>query len=467
MRVRSSIATLTGLAVHYCGAYLLGFPLWTDTIAEWIMARTPSRWAVVLLDVCGPWAKPLAATGGLATLGLAVLLIAMLGRKWMWFGAVVAALGLGTLFGYSSPAGQLLFWIPAVAVLRFRAGSTSASAAGALSRREVLVMAGGVAAVAAESYLRNRSLAARAVKPTRLGPLPPSLGREEVREGLVRKRITPVDEFYGMSKNTVDPVIDPATWRLKITHDGETIHEFTYAELLSLPRMGRFVTLRCISNTLKSDLMGTAHWTGIHLSQLLDRRRLHTSIIEMAAIGADGHGDSYPLDYAFSNETMFALGMNGETLTRTHGFPIRLLTPRYYGLKHVKWIAELAFVSKPYIGTWPKLGYTKEPVIHTASHFDRVQRQGDHILCGGVSFAGNRGIRAVQVRLEKGPWVEATLEPALSEYTLTRWTVEIPFSGEALMEARAQDGSGAWQSQVETPLFPNGVDGPSFRSISS
>ncbi len=502
LRLRSSMATLTGLAFHYAGSYLFGLALWTDTIAEWIMARTPSRWAVSLLETFGVWAKPLAATGGLATLGFAVLLVAMLGRRWMWPGALVAGLALAGIFGYWSIPGQLLFWLPAMAVLllplpdgrgsdgllsRDRQEAVGPPVAGydsdvdaqvadsrrdhsgavaGFSRREAFAMAGGTVAVAVESYLRNKSLAARAVEPTALAPFAPSLNRDTFGDGLVRKRITPVSEFYGMSKNTVDPVIDPATWRLKITHDGGPVREFTYAELLSLPRTGRFVTLRCISNTLKSDLMGTAHWNGIYLSQLLDRRQLAATIVELAVIGADGHGDSFSLDYAFSNETLFAIGMNGETLNRTHGFPIRLLTPRYYGLKNVKWISELAFDSKPYSGTWPRLGYTKEPVIHTASHIDRVERLPGRIRCGGASFAGSRGIRAVRVRADQGPWVDATLEPALSEYTLTRWVAEIPVSAAGVIEARAQDGLGAWQSSAETPLFPNGVDGPSLRSVS-
>ena len=480
LRLRSSIATLAGLAVHYIGAYLLGLPLWTDTIAEWIMARTPSRWAVPLLETFGPWAKPLAVTGGLATLGFAVLLVSLLGKRWMWPGAIAASLVLASIFDYSSPLGQMLFWIPAMTtlvLLRLGASGQSQDSGasplalgrsweGGLSRRETFAMVGGTVAVAGESYLRNRSLAARAVNPVALVPFQPAMNRDSFGEGLVRKRITPVGEFYGMSKNTVDPVIDAATWRLKITHDGAAVRQFTYAELLSLPRSARFLTLRCISNTLKSDLMGTAYWSGLHLSQLLNRRQLSGTIVEMAVIGVDGHGDSFALDYAFSNETMFALGMNGETLNRTHGFPIRLLTPRYYGLKNVKWISELAFVSKPYIGTWPKLGYTKEPVVHTSSHIDRVERGQGRIRCGGASFAGNRGIRAVQVRADHGPWMDATLEPVLSEYTLTRWVVQLPVAGAELIEARAQDGLGAWQSSVETPLFPNGVDGPSIRSVS-
>ena len=268
-----------------------------------------------------------------------------------------------------------------------------------------------------------------------------------------------------MSKNTVDPATNPDTWRLKITENGRLLRQFTYRELLSLPRTERYITLRCVSNTLKSDLMGTAAWSGIHLSQLADRAALAPDIIEAAIIGVDGHGDSLRLDYAFGDETILALGMNGRTLDRVHGFPIRLLVPRYYGFKNVKWISEIAFVRTPYFGTWPKLGYTKEPAVHTASHIDKIQNTGTSLKAGGVSFAGTRGIKAVRVRADQGPWVDATLDEKLSPFCWTRWAVELPATHARQIEAQALDGEGNWQEPVEGPLFPNGVTGPTIRSI--
>lgn len=183
-------------------------------------------------------------------------------------------------------------------------------------------------------------------------------------------------------------------------------------------------------------------------------------------IGVDGHGDSFPLDYAFAEETLLALGMNGSTLNRTHGFPLRLLVPKYYGFKNVKWIGEIRFTSKPFYGTWPKMGYTKEPVIHTCSHIDRIVPTADGLLVGGVSFAGSRGIRTVRVRADEGNWVSAELEQPLSPYTWTRWRVLIPVRTASTVEAQAQDGIGNWQAGQESPLFPNGVAGPTVRRVS-
>ena len=451
---RSSAATLVGLVPHYAAHYLVGSPLWTDVISEWIMAHTPSHYAVPILQALGPWAKPFAATGALAVLGFAIFVALPL----RWLGPIAMGMLLGFLFGQSSWAEQISFWVP-VSVMVGWGGSRMLPLKG---RREFVtsaVMSLGVGAVALEAYIRDQSLGRSAVEPVPLFPFEPPA--ERFYPLLVRKAVTPVPEFYGMSKNTVDPAIDPSTWRLNITVNGRRVKQYGYEELLGMPRVERYVTLRCVSNTLKSDLMGTAAWSGISLSQLIDRRSLPAGIIEAAVIGVDGHGDSLGLDYAFSDEVLLALGMNGKTLNRTHGFPIRLIAPRYYGFKNVKWISEIAFVDGPYFGTWPKMGYTKEPVVHIASHIDRIA--GARV--GGVSFAGVRGIRRVMVRADEGAWVDAVIEAPLAPFTWSRWCAVLPKIPGKQVEARAQDGEGNWQEAVEGPLFPSGVTGPTVRRV--
>jgi hypothetical protein len=268
-----------------------------------------------------------------------------------------------------------------------------------------------------------------------------------------------------MSKNTVDPAPSPETWRLRITADGRTVREIAYAELLAMPRIDRYATLRCVSNTLQSDLMGTALWSGVRLHQLVSRESIPSGVAEVAVVGVDGHGDSLPVDYAFSEHVLFALGMNGKTLDRTHGFPVRMLCPRYYGFKNVKWIAEIAFTSKPYVGTWPKMGYTKEPVVHTASHIDRVVPRDGALHVGGVSFAGDRGVSRVMVRADDGAWKDAILERALSAYTWNRWHARLDVASATRIAARALDGTGNWQDSKEGPLFPDGIRGPTVRRL--
>jgi DMSO/TMAO reductase YedYZ molybdopterin-dependent catalytic subunit len=455
----ASLAALAGLLIHYGCFYLFGTPLLTEAIAEYIMAETPSRYAVAILSRLGEWAKPSAMTGGLATLGALLWVL-----RFRWWAGLAGVAALIYLLEYRSPVGLLSFWLPAVALLFDRR-----TAPALRERRGFLLsasMMAGTAAVAAESFLRNRAMAARAVEPVEMASFRPPVETGRFAPPLVRKAVTPVNEFYAMSKNAVDPAIDPTTWRLRILDDDRLISEYSYAELLALPREDRYVTLRCISNTLQSNLMGNAQWSGIRLRQIVERSRISAGATEMAVIGVDGHGDSFPLEYAWGDEVLLALGMNGRTLDRTHGFPLRLLVPRYYGFKHIKWIGEIRFVRDPYFGTWPKKGYTKDPAVHTVCYIDRVMRGEGGLLAGGIAFAGSRGIKRVQVRADGGEWVEAECETPLSRFAWTRWRVVIPVMNATRVEARAMDKSGRWQADRETPLFPNGVAGPTQRSVS-
>lgn len=441
---RSSAWALALVIANYALFLVFGTPLLTDWLAEWIMARTPNTYAVAILDALGEWAKPFAATGGLAILGFSIFCLDRL----VLLAARFTRPRAGALPDHPDPARRQM--------LR---NSTSAALP--------LLLGAGTVGVAVESWARNRSYARHAIQPTKLWDfhLPPGL--ESFAPGLVRPAITSTNDFYGMSKNTVDPVIQPMNWRLRITIDGHELRSFTFADLLALPRTVRVTTMRCVSNTLKSNLMGTAEWAGVQLRQLVDPSRIPSSVVEVAFIGQDGHDDSVPIGYAFSDDLLLALGMNGATLNRVHGFPLRLLAPRYYGFKSVKWLSEIRFVTRPYFGTWPKMGYTKEPVVHTMSAIDRVARGEGKLRVGGVSFAGLRGINRVQIRANAGPWQDVQLEAPLSRYTWTRWKGELLIpQTPSVIEARALDGTGAWQSDQETPLFPNGVQGPTIKRLS-
>jgi DMSO/TMAO reductase YedYZ molybdopterin-dependent catalytic subunit len=464
----SSLAALAGVAVQFALFYLLGWPLLTDQIAEWIMAHTPYNVALPIMETLGEWAKPWAATGGLAALGFLLFMARAAASRRLWTGLGLGVCGIAAVaFLTRYPDGRAIsgFLVPALAVLAWTAKAPRALPA-VTGRREFL-LAAGVFAVAGEAWQRERVFARRAVEPRDLFPFPAPPGAEQFAPGLVRPLVTPVDKFYRMSKNPVDPVIDPREWKLKITLDGRPIRELGYAELLSLPRRERWITLRCVSNGISASLMGNAYWSGFFLSQVCNRADLPTTAVEVAFIGADGHDDTLSLDYAFSDELLFAVGMNGRTLNRAHGFPVRLLAPRYYGFKSVKWLSEIRFVSHPYSGYWQKTqNFTKEPVIHTMSHIDEVRREGGRLLLGGIAFAGTRGIRQVQVRPADGAWRDAKLEQVLSPYTWTRWKGDLLTPDAKIVEARALDGEGRWQAVKETPFFPDGVAGPTRKKLS-
>lgn len=284
---------------------------------------------------------------------------------------------------------------------------------------------------------------------------------------------TPNEEFYQVSKNAFNPALDAREWKLSVRGNVERPFSLTYDELLSLPMVERDVTLECVSNEVGGNLISNARWTGVPLKFLLERAVLRDGSRDLALRAADGYTDSIPVAWAQRDETMLAVKMNGETLPRDHGFPVRLLVPGLFGMENVKWLTEIEVVTSDFRGYWQQRGWADTAVVKTMSKFT-VPRDGEILQAGqtyevgGVAFSGDRGISAVEVLIERadhnapgGTWVKAEILPEASPTTWAiwryLWTPEK--SGEYTLTVRAADGRGTLQTAERADPFPDGASG--------
>ena len=65
-----------------------------------------------------------------------------------------------------------------------------------------------------------------------------------------------------------------------------------------------------------------------------------------------------PLAKALHPDTLLAFRMNGEPLTRSHGSPVRLIVPGWYGVCSVKWITPLEVLDGAFSGYFQSNKYT-------------------------------------------------------------------------------------------------------------
>jgi hypothetical protein len=204
-------------------------------------------------------------------------------------------------------------------------------------------------------------------------------------------------------------------------------------------------------------LIGTALWTGVALDELLRRvsPRGDTAIFH----AADSYSESAALEELKAAGALIAFGMNGETLPRRHGYPARLVLPGVYGFKSVKWLTRIEIAAGSHAGTWQDHGWTEDGRIGTTTRIDIARRTGDRIEVAGIGFAGRRGVRAVELRVNSGPWVRARLGPVLSAQTWVQWVVILRGIGPAHIEARTVDGSGRAQTVRRQGSYPDGSSG--------
>ncbi|MBW3591785.1 MAG: molybdopterin-dependent oxidoreductase, partial [Actinobacteria bacterium] len=273
------------------------------------------------------------------------------------------------------------------------------------------------------------------------------------------------DDFYNIDINIVKPSVDHETWRLKIGGLVDEPYELTFEQLQNDFEVVEIVhTLTCISNRVGGDLIDTAVWRGVRLRDVLERAGLRNGIVDLVFTGAEGYTDSIPVDKGLQDDTLVVFGMNGESLPREHGFPARIIVPGIYGMKNVKWLTAIEAVDTDYKGYWMVRGWSDTARIKTSSRFD-LPTDSSRVQSGarlaGVAWAGDRGIRRVEVSTDGGKtWSEALLKRELSPITWRLWAAELErASGEVTILVRAIDGAGGRQEGEPTDPHPAGASG--------
>jgi DMSO/TMAO reductase YedYZ molybdopterin-dependent catalytic subunit len=277
--------------------------------------------------------------------------------------------------------------------------------------------------------------------------------------------VTPMADFYTISKNFIDPAVAVGGWKLKIGGLVDQPMELTYDQLRALPASEGYYTLMCISNEIGGDLWGNAFWRGVKLKYLLEQAGVHTDAFKAVFSAADDYRDSVKLDRALHPDALLAWEMNGEPLKKEHGFPARLLIPGIYGMKNVKWLTGINIVADDFRGFWQNQGWDDAAPYQTESRID-VPRYRQSIPAGplavaGVAYAGDRGIQSVDVSTDGGrSWQPAQVKPGLSPYTWQLWRADVQVDQSARdVRVRATDGQGHPQIRESNPPFPSGATG--------
>jgi hypothetical protein len=304
------------------------------------------------------------------------------------------------------------------------------------------------------------------------------LGAGRVRQGTgifpsidgLAIEVTPISDFYDVSKNVSDPDVDVRRWQLQINGLVQNAVSLSYDQIRQLPWVEQYATLECISNEVGGDLIGNALWRGVRLRNLLEQAELEPRVVDIVLKAADGYTDSIPLERALSDGTILAYEMNGLPLNQTHGFPLRLIVPGIYGMKNVKWITGIEAVDFDFKGYWQKRGWDDRAEYKTMSRIDAPPSsiKNAATTIAGIAFAGDRGIQRVQVSIDGGKsWKDADLKPALSGYTWVLWHLDwTPANaGSALLIVRATDVTGITQTSSHAPPIPNGASGYDSRTV--
>jgi len=279
--------------------------------------------------------------------------------------------------------------------------------------------------------------------------------------------ITSNSDFYRIDTALSVPQVSRADWRLRIHGMVDKEVTYTFEDLQRFEPIEKTVTLTCVSNPVGGELISNATWVGYRVRDLLREAGIASDADMVLSSSIDGWTAGTPVEALTDDrDSMLAIGMNGVPLPVEHGYPARLVVPGLYGyVSATKWVTDLELTrfdkTEAY---WTKLGWSAKGPIKTQSRID-VPRRGQKIdagptTFGGVAWAQHRGIKAVEVRIDDGPWQQAQLGASYSNDTWRLWS--FPWnatSGAHTVAVRATDNTGAVQTGDQMGVIPDGATG--------
>ena len=314
---------------------------------------------------------------------------------------------------------------------------------------------------------------------------------------------TPAEDFFAFHQTkTVEA--NAARWRLRIGGLVKRPLDLSLDDLRG--RGGRrelAATIECSGNSgdarVMNGLVSTAVWSGIGLADVLKECGVLPEAREAVFLGMDveedkkweagnanylsPHGWSLYVQDALASDNLLAFAMNGAPLPAEHGFPLRLVMPGWYGMSQIKWLTRIELIDRPYEGrhmarNYQSLRAVKSPEgtvwldssisrNNLKSVVARVTRREMNkrfeYRIAGAAWGGPERITGVEVQIDGGAWVRASIDQRTSDAAWVLWSVawREPAAGEHVLVSRAINARGDIQptrDEMQEKLVSNRED---------
>ncbi|MFD2418410.1 molybdopterin-dependent oxidoreductase [Amycolatopsis pigmentata] len=445
------------------------------------------------VDATPAWLKDFAAgtfgtadktvlLGGMAVVMVVLAVVAgLVSRTWAWPGqAIIGVFGaVGVAAVVTRPdLGQFAVIAPVASlvtgVLVFRGLHHAALAQGISSPSRRRFLFAGVAVGAGLAGGAGQWIGSQDAEASRdaLGPLVPTRVAPPIPPDADFARLgTPTfltenHDFYRIDTALVVPQIPAEGWRLRLHGMVDREITYTYDDIRRRPLVERVVTLCCVSNPVGGPYISTAKFIGVDLADLLNEAGVRPGAEQLFSTSADGFTAGTPVSTVLDpgRGAMLAIGMNGEPLPIEHGFPARLVVPGLYGyVSATKWVTELEVTTwDAQQAYWLHRGWAEQGPIKTESRIDAPHGSvpPGRVGIAGIAWAQHTGIAKVEVRLDNGPWQEATLSANVTDDAWRMWWAQVQASpGSHTVTVRATDRSGYTQTDQVADVVPDGATG--------
>jgi len=355
-----------------------------------------------------------------------------------------------------------------------------------LTRRDMLTRSAAFAALA----FANSPLSAFSFGKLEEGAtLVPFLDKQGGKNGItwenVTRWITSNPDVY-VVQHYGPPKIDHAEWHLEIGGLVRKPRQLTLADLKNRRRKTITATIECSGNNSSAGFMGAianVRWTGTPLAPLLKECEPFKRGIEVGFFGADTAKDTdrnkkeYEAHFsrglhmtdAIRDDILLCYEMNNEPLSVSHGAPLRLVVPGWFGIAWVKWLSRIEVLDRRVMSKYMAREYvtvrgeerddktiwreTSIGPMLVKSMIGRAMKLKDGtVRLHGAAWSDGTPLAKVEVKIDDGPWQPATLDKKRQEkFCWQFWSFDWkkPVAGEHTLVSRATDAEGRSQPAAE------------------
>lgn len=295
--------------------------------------------------------------------------------------------------------------------------------------------------------------------------------------------VTPNDKFFSVGHYN-KPVIDENYGTLEITGLVRQPRTYTLRQLKARPRQEIFFTLECSGNhgfPWFTSGIGNAKWAGTSLAAILQEAGIREKGIEVVFWGSDAgeievrdikmtqnFARSMSLADAMNPNNLLCYEMNGAPLPQSHGFPLRLIAPGWYGIANVKWLKRIEVRDTRFMGRFMGRDYVTIREEQRGGETVWVETSVGRALLKSVPAKVTRKdreyrilgaawgvpIARVEAQIDGGSWVPATIDRSdVAEFAWKIWSLDwkSPSPGEHAIASRAIDTQGNIQPAPDDP----------------
>ena len=175
-----------------------------------------------------------------------------------------------------------------------------------------------------------------------------------------KSRLPPGQRWInGFPVRTAEPMpepFNPETWNLTVDGEVKTPLVFSYNEFRALPVTTQISDFHCVEGWSVPD----NKWEGVLFKEIANRVKPKSSAKYVLFHAEHEYTSAIALDVVMEEDVILAWNRNDEPLHMEDGWPLRLVIPRLYAYKSVKWVRRITFLKDVELGFWEKRGYHQE-----------------------------------------------------------------------------------------------------------